>query len=107
MKYDWKGKVVLVTGASSGIGRALALELGKRGARLGLTARRAPELSEVAEEVARAGGQALALPAEGRGGGGIDGVAWRVRGGLGRVGVLVADAGMGRATGGTQLDAGE
>jgi NADP-dependent 3-hydroxy acid dehydrogenase YdfG len=64
MKYDWKEKVVLITGASSGIGRALALELGKRGARLGLTARRAEELSKVAEEVSRAGGEALALPAD-------------------------------------------
>ena len=107
MKYDWTQKVVLITGASSGIGRALALELGKRGARLGLTARRADELSKAAEEVARAGGQALALPADVRSGEEMKGVAERLREKFGRVDVLIANAGTTSTTSGLQLDAGE
>ena len=47
---------VLVTGASSGIGRELALELGRRGARVAIAARRKERLDEVAEAVAAAGG---------------------------------------------------
>ncbi|OMO84182.1 Short-chain dehydrogenase/reductase SDR [Corchorus capsularis] len=43
------GKVVLITGASSGIGEHLAYEYGRRGARLALTARREKSLHEVAE----------------------------------------------------------
>ena len=107
MKYDWKEKVVLITGASSGIGRALAIELGRRGARLGLTARRAEELSKVAEEVSLAGGLALALPADVRSTEEIDGVASRLREKFGRVDVLIANAGMSTTTAGTHLDAAE
>jgi short-subunit dehydrogenase len=105
MKYDWKEKVVLITGASSGIGRALAIELGKRGARMGLTARRAEELSKVAEEVSRAGGQALVLPADVRRTEEINEVASRLREKYGRVDVLIANAGMSTTTAGTHLDA--
>lgn len=107
MSYNWKERVVLITGASSGIGRALALELGKRGARVGLTARRVEELSKVAEEVSRAGGQALALPADVRRAEEINEVESRVREKWGRVDVLVANAGMTSTTAGTKLDASE
>src|ERR687890_398551 len=107
MKYDWKGRVVLITGASSGIGRGLAVELGRRGARLGLTARRAEELARVADEVSRAGGQALALPADVRRAEEIDGAAVRVREKWGRVDVLIANAGMSTTTAATRLDATE
>ena len=107
MKYDWKEKVVFITGASSGIGRALALELGKRGARLALTARRAEELLKVADEVERAGGEAFALPADVRDPEALKSAAESVRERWGKIDVLVANAGMSTTTAGTNLNAGE
>lgn len=107
MRYDWTEKVVLVTGASSGIGRALALELGLRGARLGLTARRGEELLKLCEEIERAGGEALALPADVRDAEAIREVAERVREKWGRIDVLVANAGMSSTTAGTSLNTSE
>jgi short-subunit dehydrogenase len=51
----FRGKSVLITGASSGIGRALALQLGAAGAQLTLTARRADLLAALADELTSAG----------------------------------------------------
>ncbi len=56
--------VALVTGASSGIGRATALLLAREGARLALVARREGLLREVAQEIERMGREALTLPAD-------------------------------------------
>jgi short-subunit dehydrogenase len=54
----WRGKSVVVTGGSSGIGRAVALALGAVGARVGLVARRPAPLAETAREVRALGGVA-------------------------------------------------
>lgn len=56
-----KEKVAIVTGGSSGIGRAAALAFAQAGARLVLAARRAGPLEEVAQEITVAGGQAAVL----------------------------------------------
>ena len=55
-------RVVVVTGASSGIGRAVVRALAGRGAKLGLIARNKEALKVAADEVSRAGGEALVLP---------------------------------------------
>jgi NAD(P)-dependent dehydrogenase (short-subunit alcohol dehydrogenase family) len=55
------GKTAIVTGASSGIGRATAKLLAREGARLVVTARRAPALDDLVAEIARAGGEAVAI----------------------------------------------
>src|SRR3712207_5446431 len=96
--YDWTDKVVLITGASSGIGRGLAVELGRRGARVGLFARREELLSEGAGEVERAGGKALGLPGDVRDADGVGRAAARVRESWGRVDILVANSGIGVIT---------
>lgn len=57
-------RVAVVTGASSGIGRASAVELARQGAQLALIARTVPALEEVADEVRHLGRQALVLPAD-------------------------------------------
>ena len=53
-----EGKTALVTGASQGIGRACALELARRGARVALAARNEAKLEGVLQEITSAGGQA-------------------------------------------------
>lgn len=58
---DLAGRVAVVTGASSGMGRASALLLASRGAKVALLARRQAQLDEVAGEIRRQGGQALAI----------------------------------------------
>ncbi len=62
MKFS--GKVVWVTGASSGIGEALSLELCRRGARVAVTARRAERLADLVARIAATGGKAAAFPAD-------------------------------------------
>ncbi|WP_331728092.1 SDR family oxidoreductase (plasmid) [Streptomyces coelicoflavus] len=56
-----KGKVVAITGASSGIGEATALLLAERGARLVLGARRSERLAELVARIERAGGTAVQI----------------------------------------------
>lgn len=58
------GKIAIVTGASSGIGRAAALLFAAAGARLVLGARRRGPLEEVVAEIGDAGGQACAVPGD-------------------------------------------
>ena len=58
------GKVIVITGASSGFGKGTALELARRGATVVLAARRENLLDELAQECNSAGGRALAVPTD-------------------------------------------
>jgi short-subunit dehydrogenase len=60
----FRDQVAIVTGASSGIGRALALQLASQGAKVVLAARRAELLEQVAAGCRQRGGQALAVPTD-------------------------------------------
>jgi len=57
-------QVIVITGASSGVGRAVARECGRRSARVGLIARNTDALEQAALEIREAGGDALVCPAD-------------------------------------------
>lgn len=61
---DFRGRSILITGASEGIGRALALELAEEGAHLTLAARNVARLEEAAAACEALGAKALAVPAD-------------------------------------------
>jgi NAD(P)-dependent dehydrogenase (short-subunit alcohol dehydrogenase family) len=61
---SFRDRVIVVTGASSGIGRETARLFGRLGARVALVARRRKLLGEVAGEVEAAGGRAMVVPAD-------------------------------------------
>lgn len=107
MSHDWSNQVVFITGASSGIGRALAVELGRKGASVGLLARRAESLQEIVKEIESAGGRALALPADVRDAEAVRAAADKLRAEFGRLDVLVANAGVGATTDARDLRAEE
>jgi len=60
----FRGQVVIVTGASAGIGRALALKLAAQGVKVVITARRAERLEQVAAECRSLGGETVAIPTD-------------------------------------------
>lgn len=61
---ELRGKGALITGASRGLGKALAAELARRGARVVMVARGADELRQAAAGITAAGGEAHALPGD-------------------------------------------
>jgi short-subunit dehydrogenase len=89
------GRVAFITGASSGIGAALARELGRQGADLALAARRLDRLEALAAELAAAGRRALVLPCDVTKDGDLERAVARTTAELGRIDVLVANAGFG------------
>lgn len=59
MKLDLSGRVVVVSGASGGIGRSIALSLAAEGARLGIGARREKDLERVGAEIKDLGAEVV------------------------------------------------
>ncbi|HLN97368.1 MAG TPA: SDR family NAD(P)-dependent oxidoreductase [Pyrinomonadaceae bacterium] len=107
MKPSFQDKIVIITGASSGIGRGLAVELARQGARIGLVARRAEVLEEVIGEIEALGGKAIALPADVRNASSVAAAADELRNVFGQVDILIANAGIGPTRDAAQIDAAE
>ncbi len=84
--------VVVVTGASAGIGRAIAKRFGERGDRVALLARGLDGLNGAREEIERAGGEALVLPCDVSNDRAVDEAADKVVATWGRIDVWINDA---------------
>ena len=94
--FDMSGEVVLVTGASQGLGRQFARVLSARGAHVALAARQADKLNGLAEEIIAKGGRAVATPMDVTDRASIGAAIDRAEAALGPVTVLVNNAGVTR-----------
>jgi len=92
MSAGHNGEVVVVTGASGGVGRATAHAFAKRGARLALLARGAEGLEDCRREVKALGGQALCLPTDVADHRQVEAAADRAEAEIGPIDVWVNDA---------------
>lgn len=101
------GTVALVTGASSGIGAATAEALAADGAAVALLARRADRLDALADAIRAAGGTALAVPGDVTDAAGIAAAVDRTVERLGRLDVLVNNAGLMRMGAATEAALGD
>lgn len=96
---DVKGKIVLVTGGSRGIGRAIALAFAAHGSHVVLTGRTQATLDSVADEIQQLGGKALPLTCDVSKKQEVEAVKERVNKQLGPVQILVNNAGIAPAAG--------
>jgi NAD(P)-dependent dehydrogenase (short-subunit alcohol dehydrogenase family) len=93
--FDLTDRVALVTGASRGIGYALAKALAHAGAKVAIAARSVDLLAKLAEEIKAEGGDARVFPLDVRNVDQIRRVFGQVADGYGRLDILVNNAGMG------------
>ena len=91
---SFRGRVVMVTGASSGIGRETALAFGRRGASVALLARRRDLLTVVASAIRAEGGKAMVLPVDVGDERAVRSAVARVRRAWRRIDILVNNAGV-------------
>ena len=89
-----KGKVTVITGASSGIGKAIAFELASRGAFLVLGARRTEKLEQVVGQIQEAGGKATAFGTDVTSKQSVDGLVQHALESFGRIDVMINNAGV-------------
>jgi len=93
-----EGRVALSTGASRGIGRAIARGYAREGAALSVTARTAADLESLVEEIRQGGGRAVAIPADLTDAALPARVVQQVLGTFGTIDILVNNAGIGSSS---------
>ncbi|MGI8813688.1 MAG: SDR family NAD(P)-dependent oxidoreductase, partial [Pyrinomonadaceae bacterium] len=91
---EWKDKVIFLTGASSGIGEALAVAMAEKGAVVGLLARRRERLDNIAAVCVAAGGKARVFSADVTDSNAVSAAAEALRAEFGRIDIMIANAGI-------------
>ena len=89
-----KDRVALITGGSSGIGRAAAVLMAREGAKVAITARRAERCAEAVEAIEQAGGEAIALPGDVAQADHVEKLVAETVGRWGRLDIVVPNAGI-------------
>jgi short-subunit dehydrogenase len=93
-RYDWRGKVVVLTGGSRGLGLVMARRLVERGARVAICARDTEELARAEAELVAMGGHVVAVPCDLADAVQIHAMLQRARDALGPIDALVNNAGL-------------
>src|SRR5688500_2992147 len=92
-RFDFRGKTVLITGASRGLGLLLAREFAEEGARLAICARDADDLAVARDELRASGAEVLAVPCDVTDRGEVEDFVRRAVNRFGSADVLVNNAG--------------
>ena len=98
LKVDLAGQTAIVTGASQGIGKAIAAALGSAGARVACVARSADKLAGTVGQITAAGGQAEAFPCDVKQSAAVDALIDGIAEKWGKIDILVNNAGVTRDT---------
>ncbi len=92
--HNIKGKVVAITGASSGMGKAIAIELAKNGAKVILGARRTEQLLQLVEDIKSTGGEAACITTDVKNKADLDRLVHKAFDRYGKLDVMVNNAGI-------------
>jgi len=92
--YSFKGKVVLITGGSRGLGLVLARKFAKKGARLAVCARNPEELEKARQDLSSRGAEVLVIPCDVRQETEVNNMVQQVTTHYGRIDVLINNAGV-------------
>lgn len=96
MKVDLSGQTAIVTGASQGLGKAMAIELGAAGAKTACVARNADKLAETVKTIQDAGGEAEAFSCSVSDAEAVNGLVEKITSDWGKLDILVNNAGITR-----------